>query len=94
MGKYWDHISPQAKQVIGKQHVFFIATAPLNAKGRVNVSPKGHPTETFRVLDDHQVAFLDLTGSGIETVAHVKVRLCYCSGDVHGDSRLPLTQYC
>ena len=73
MGKTWDHIPPFAKQIISKQHVFFVATAPLKADGRVNVSPKGHLAETFSLISNTKVAFLDLTGSGVETVAHVKV---------------------
>ena len=51
--------------------MFFVATAPLAADGHVNVSPKGLDG-TFVVLDEHRVAYLDLTGSGIETVAHVR----------------------
>lgn len=53
-----------------QQRLFFVATAPLAADGLVNVSPKG--LDTFRVLDPQTVAYLDLTGSGIETVAHIK----------------------
>src|SRR6266542_6477568 len=63
-------IEPKLQRWIEAQHVFFVATAPLDADGHVNVSPKG--LETFRVLDEHTVAYLDLTGSGIETVAHVR----------------------
>mmetsp|Transcript_7470 Transcript_7470/g.16205 ORF Transcript_7470/g.16205 Transcript_7470/m.16205 type:complete len:94 (-) Transcript_7470:2-283(-) len=85
MGKTWDHISPYARKMIAKQHVFFIASAPLSGDGRVNVSPKGHPTETFTIISDNQVAFLDLTGSGIETLSHVKengrITFMFCSFD-------------
>src|SRR5262249_2031375 len=52
------------------QHVFFVASAPLDAGGHINLSPKG--LDTFRILGPRTVAYLDLTGSGIETVAHVK----------------------
>ena len=52
------------------QPVFFVATAPLAASGHVNCSPKGG--DTFRVLDAHTVAYLDLTGSGVETLAHLR----------------------
>lgn len=54
---------------IGQQHVFFVATAPT-VGGHVNVSPKGH--DTLRVLGPTSVAYLDLTGSGVETIAHTR----------------------
>jgi hypothetical protein len=54
---------------IGRQHVFFVATAPSSG-GHVNLSPKGH--DTLRVLDPTTVAYLDLTGSGAETIAHTR----------------------
>lgn len=54
---------------ISRQHVFFVATAP-SAGGHVNLSPKGY--DALRVLDPHRVAYLDLTGSGAETVAHLR----------------------
>jgi hypothetical protein len=50
--------------------MFFVASAPLDPAGHVNLSPKG--LDTFRILDPGTVAYLDLTGSGIETVAHLK----------------------
>ncbi len=52
------------------QPVFFVATAPDGPGGHVNLSPKGH--DTFRVLDPLRVAYLDLTGSGAETIAHLR----------------------
>lgn len=55
---------------IAAQPVFFVATAPDGPGGHVNLSPKGH--ETFRVLDPLRVAYLDLTGSGAETIAHLR----------------------
>jgi hypothetical protein len=55
---------------LGAQHLFFVATAPSGADGHVNLSPKGH--DTFRVIDDRTVAYLDLTGSGVETIAHLR----------------------
>ena len=54
---------------ISRQHVFFVATAPTSG-GHVNLSPKGH--DVLRVLDPHRVAYLDLTGSGAETMAHLR----------------------
>ena len=63
--------------------MFFVATAPLAADGHVNVSPKG--LDTLRILDDMTVAYLDLTGSGAETVAHVRengrITLMWCAFD-------------
>src|SRR3954454_8306537 len=53
------------------QPVFFVATAPLAGDGLVNCSPKGM-AGSFVVLDPHRVAYLDLTGSGIETIAHLR----------------------
>ena len=54
---------------IAQQHVFFVASAPSNG-GHVNLSPKGH--DSLRVLDETTVAYLDLTGSGAETIAHTR----------------------
>ena len=69
MGKTFDHITPEMSTFIERQHLFFVATAPTG-DGRVNLSPKGY--DTFRVIDAERVAYLDLTGSGIETVAHLQ----------------------
>lgn len=70
MGKLFDEITPDLADWISAQRMFFVATAPLSADGLVNCSPKG--MGTFRVLGPRQVAYLDLTGSGIETVAHLR----------------------
>ena len=70
MGKLHDSISPDLATWITQQHVFFVATAPLSADGHVNCSPKG--LDSFRVLGPRSVAYLDLTGSGIETIAHLR----------------------
>ena len=74
-------ITPPVAEWIGRQHMFFVATAPLAADGHVNLSPKG--LDTLRVLDDLTVAYLDLTGSGAETVAHVRqngrITLMWCA---------------
>ena len=73
------------------QPVFFVATAPLSAQGHVNVSPKG--LDSFRVLGPREVAYLDLTGSGNETAAHLaengRITLMFCAfGEVPGIVRL------
>lgn len=70
MGKSFDALSERHKAFIAEQKMFFVGTAPLAARGYLNVSPKGF--DAFRVIDDGKVAYLDMTGSGIETVAHVK----------------------
>jgi hypothetical protein len=63
-------IDPGLREWIEAQHMFFVGSAPLDEAGHVNVSPKGG--DTFRILDEHTVAYLDLTGSGIETIAHLR----------------------
>jgi hypothetical protein len=70
MGKTYDDIGPDLAAWLGEQHVFFVATAPLAAEGLVNCSPKG--MDTFRVLGPREVAYLDFTGSGTETIAHLR----------------------
>ena len=70
MGKVFTSISPELREWLKQQKIFFVATAPLASDGHVNCSPKGG--DTFRVLGDREVAYLDLTGSGIETIAHLQ----------------------
>jgi hypothetical protein len=65
-----EELTPELCDWIAAQHLFFVATAPLAGDGHVNLSPKG--LDTFRVLGPRRVAYLDLTGSGIETVAHLR----------------------
>jgi hypothetical protein len=66
-------------EFIGQQQLFFTATAPL--EGRINLSPKG--IDSFRCLDVDRVAYLDLTGSGNETAAHLlqngRITIMFCS---------------
>ena len=71
MAKVYDGIDASMAVWIERQVVFFVATAPLAADGLVNLSPKGE-RGTFRVLDEHTFAYLDFTGSGVETIAHVR----------------------
>jgi hypothetical protein len=59
------------REWIARQPMFFVATAPLAEDGHVNVSPKG-PGGTLRVLGPARVAYLDLVGSGAETIAHLR----------------------
>lgn len=69
MGRAFDSITDQMRSFVEQQHVFFVSTAP-STDGRVNVSPKGY--DSFRILDDHRVCYLDITGSGSETIAHIR----------------------
>lgn len=74
-------ITPELADFIGRQHLFFVATSPLAADGHVNLSPKG--LDTMRVIDECTVAYLDLTGSGVETIAHLRengrITLMFCA---------------
>ena len=71
MGKVLDRIDDRLREFLLAQHVFFVGTAPSALDGHVNVSPKGHG-DTFAVLDERTVAWLDLTGSGAESLAHIR----------------------
>ena len=83
MGQVYDSINQVLKTFIERQQMFFVATAPLSSDGHVNLSPKG--LDSLRILDGHTVAYADLTGSGIETVAHLKengrIVLMFCAFD-------------
>jgi hypothetical protein len=71
MANVYDRIDARLRTWIGKQALFFVGTAPLHGDGHVNVSPKG-PIGSLRVLDEHTVAYLDVIGSGAETIAHLR----------------------
>jgi hypothetical protein len=71
VGKVFDEITPAIRDWVARQPMFFVATAPLAADGHVNVSPKG-PIGSLRILGPHRVAYLDISGSGAETIAHVR----------------------
>src|ERR1051326_9080650 len=81
MGQLNTFIDEKVRQFIIAQSVFFVGTAPLAQDGHVNVSPKG--LDTFRILDPHTVAYLDLTGSGVETISHLRengrITLMFCA---------------
>lgn len=70
MGKLFSEIDERNAAFIRKQHLFFVASAPAGEDGFVNCSPKG--LESFAILDPLTVAYLDLTGSGVETIAHAR----------------------
>src|SRR5262245_14325961 len=82
MGRTYDALDDNLTAFLGAQRMFFVATAPEKG-GHVNVSPKG--LDTFAVVDPRTVAYLDLTGSGIETIAHVRqngrITLLFCAFD-------------
>ena len=81
MAKFYDNILDQHREFIAKQKMFFVASAPLGLNGHVNLSQKG--SDSFRVLSDHQVAYMDVIGSGNETSAHLlengRVTFMFCA---------------
>jgi predicted pyridoxine 5'-phosphate oxidase superfamily flavin-nucleotide-binding protein len=86
MGKVYSRLDERLRKFIARQPMFFVATAPcLTAAGdggHVNVSPKGYQ-DTFAVLGPLTVAYVDLTGSGSETIAHLRqngrITIMFCS---------------
>jgi hypothetical protein len=86
VGKLYAELDERLRKFISEQPVFFVATAPDlgpdGTGGHVNVSPKGY-RDTFAVLGPRTVAYLDLTGSGAETIAHVRqngrITIMFCS---------------
>jgi len=103
MGKLLDSIREHDVEFMAKQKVFFVATAPLSRHHRVNVSPKA-PGTSLVVLNPHKVAYLDLTGSGSETAAHLaengRMTILFCHLEegpprlmrLHGKARILLKE--
>ena len=85
MGKVLDGIDHKLKAWIEAQPMWFVATAPLGEDGHVNMSPRGH--DSFSVLDDHRVGWVDYTGSGVETIAHLQENGRVCLMFASFDSR-------
>jgi len=85
VGKVYEQIDEHLARWIARQSLFFTGTAPLADDGHVNVSPKG-PIGSLRVLGPRTIAYLDIVGSGSETIAHVRengrivIMLCAFSG--------------
>src|SRR5882757_4585032 len=83
MAKFFDNIQDQHQVFIEKQKMFFVASAPLAADGHVNLSPKG--IDSFKVLSANKIAYMDITGSGNETSAHIlengRITIMFCSFD-------------
>lgn len=81
MAKVLPEIDPELAAWIAAQPMFFNATAPLDTDGHINLSPRG--LDTFRVLGPHEVAYLDMTGSGNESAAHLaengRITLMFCA---------------
>lgn len=81
VGKTYSEITPAIAAWVGQQRLFFVASAPLDAGGHVNCSPKG--LDCLRILDASTVAYVDLTGSGAETIAHLRengrIVLMFCA---------------
>ena len=70
MGKTYEEIDDSLREFIARQRLFFVGTAPRSTEGLLNISPKG--LDCFRILGPRQVAYLDMTGSGAETIAHLR----------------------
>ena len=97
VGKTYDEIDRRLRTFIESQPVFFVSTAPLGADGHINLSPKGNQSD-LRVVGPRRVQYRDLTGSGAETIAHLRengrITLMFCAFDgpprivrLHGHGR-------
>ena len=82
MGRVYEVIDDATRRWLARQPMFFVATAPNDPDGHVNLSPKG-AAGAFRVLGPTQVAYVDLVGSGVETAAHLRengrIVLMFCA---------------
>src|SRR5690349_17540333 len=98
MGRIFEQLDDTLIEWIGKQPMFFVASAPIDPDGHVNLSPKGN-RETFRILGPTTFAYLDLLGSGAETIAHLRengrIVVMFCAFDgapkvlrLHGTGRV------
>lgn len=97
MAKVFPVISPLLQEWLLAQKLFFVGSAPLSSDGHVNISPKG--MDCFRIISPTEVAYLDLTGSGIETIAQIKenkrIVLMFCAFEgaprivrIHGQGKV------
>lgn len=100
MGKVYEEVDDKLAGWLARQHMFFVGTAPSGAEGSINISPKGM-AGTFAVLGPRTVAYLDYTGSGAETIAHLRengrIVIMFCALDgppkivrLHGRGRVVL----
>jgi len=87
MGREHREITPKIRDFIEAQKMFFVATAPLSGSGLLNLSPKGLDG-SLRVLDEKRIAYFELSGSGVETIAHLKqngrIVLMFCAFEGKG----------
>lgn len=83
MAKFSDTILAHHQEFIEHQKMFFVGTAPLSGNGHINLSPKG--LDSFRILSPNKVAYMDITGSGNETSAHIlengRITIMFCAFD-------------
>lgn len=83
MAKLYEKLDERLQEFILEQQMFFVASAPISEDGLVNISPKG--LDTLQIIDSKTVAYLDLTGSGVESIAHIKENgrfvMMFCSYD-------------
>ena len=83
MSKQRECIDEELAGWLRRQHIFYVASAPLSGEGHINCSPKGG--DSFRVLGPMEAAYLDYTGSGAETAAHLhengRIVLMFCAFD-------------
>ena len=97
MSKVYHELDERLQRFILSQKIFFVASAPRRDDGLINISPKG--LDTLRILDPKTIAYLDLTGSGVESIAHIKENgrfvMMFCSFDenplilrLHGRGRV------
>ena len=88
MGKTYPEIDEELSRFMQAQSMFFVATSPLDPRGHVNLSPKG--LDTFRILGPRSFAYLDVFGSGVETIAHLRengrIVVMFCS--FHGTPKV------
>jgi hypothetical protein len=84
MGQTYAEISPKLQEWIAQQPLYFVGTAPSGSEGHINISPKG-ARESFAVLGPNTVAYVDMTGSGAETIAHLRdngrIVVMFCAFD-------------
>lgn len=83
MAKLYEELTEPLQQFIRDQKMFFVGSAPLSGDGLINISPKA--ADAFRILDSKTVAYLDLIGSGVESIAHIRENgrfvILFCSFD-------------
>jgi Pyridoxamine 5'-phosphate oxidase len=81
MGNFFASITDRHKEFIESQHLFFVSTAPLNGGGHITLSPTG--LDSFRILSNNKVAYMDIVGSGNETSAHIlengRITFMFCA---------------